>query len=59
VRDNIAQFEVIPRIVIFGESGGGTKVTCLLAMPPQVPSSAVACAMSGAILEARTPEHAR
>jgi para-nitrobenzyl esterase len=35
VRDNIAEFGGDPaRVLIFGESGGGQKVSVLLAMPP-------------------------
>jgi para-nitrobenzyl esterase len=35
VRDNIAEFGGDPgRVLIFGESGGGQKVSTLLAMPP-------------------------
>jgi para-nitrobenzyl esterase len=35
VRDNIAEFGGAPdRILIFGESGGGQKVSTVLAMPP-------------------------
>lgn len=35
VRDNIAAFGGDPsNVTIFGESGGGSKVGCLLAMPP-------------------------
>jgi len=34
VRDNIANFGGDPtNITIFGESGGGAKISCLLAMP--------------------------
>jgi para-nitrobenzyl esterase len=60
VRDNIRQFGGDPsNVTIFGESGGGTKVTCLLAMPSAQGLFHSACAMSGAILEAREPEPAR
>jgi para-nitrobenzyl esterase len=35
VRDNIAEFGGDPgRVLVFGESGGGQKVSALLAMPP-------------------------
>ena len=60
VRDNIAGFGGDPsNVTIFGESGGGSKVTCLLAMPSAQGLFRSACAMSGALVEARTPEAAR
>ncbi|HEV2326434.1 MAG TPA: carboxylesterase family protein [Terracidiphilus sp.] len=35
VRDNIANFGGDPdRVMIYGQSGGGSKVTCLMGMPP-------------------------
>ena len=46
-------------MTIFGESGGGSKVTCLLGMPSAQGLFRSAFAMSGAMLEARTPEAAR
>ena len=37
VRDNIANFGGDPnRVMIYGQSGGGSKVTCLMAMPSAV-----------------------
>ena len=60
VRDNIQRFGGDPaNVTIFGESGGGIKVTSLLAMPAAQGLFRSACAMSGAILEAREPELAR
>jgi len=60
IRDNIAGFGGDPgNVTIFGESGGGAKVTCLLGMPAAQGLFRRACAMSGAMLDARTPEAAR
>ena len=34
VRDNVANFGGDPdRVMIYGQSGGGSKVTCLMGMP--------------------------
>jgi para-nitrobenzyl esterase len=60
IRDNIAGFGGDPgNVTIFGESGGGAKVTCLLAMPGARGLFRRACGMSGAMLEGRLPENAR
>lgn len=60
VRDNIAGFGGDPaNVTIFGESGGGTKVTCLLAMPAAEGLFHHAWAMSGAILHGRSADAAR
>jgi para-nitrobenzyl esterase len=60
VHDNIAAFGGDPgNVTIFGESGGGRKVTCLLAMPSARGLFHGAFAMSGALVEARQKEAAR
>jgi para-nitrobenzyl esterase len=60
VRDNITAFGGHPgNVTVFGESGGGSKVTCLLGMPSARGLFQHAVAMSGAMLRARTPETSR
>ena len=59
VRDNIAAFGGEPgRVMIFGESGGGRKVSTLLAMPAAKGLFHRAIIESGAILRLRTPRDA-
>ena len=58
VRDNIANFGGDPgRVTIFGQSGGGGKVTILMAMPPAKGLFHRAIVQSGSMLGAVTPEH--
>jgi para-nitrobenzyl esterase len=60
VRSNIASFGGdSSNVTIFGESGGGSKVTCLLAMPEARGLFHNAVAMSGALLRARPPDQSR
>ncbi len=48
VRDNIANFGGDPdRVMIYGQSGGGSKVTCLMAMPSARGLFHRACVQSG------------
>jgi len=48
VRDNIANFGGDPnRVMIYGQSGGGSKVTCLMAMPSAAGLFHCASAQSG------------
>jgi len=55
--DNIASFGGDPdRVMIFGESGGGRKVTTLLAMPTATGLFHRAVIQSGAIFRVTTPE---
>ena len=59
VRDNIATFGGDPgNVTIFGESGGGYKVTTLLAMPAARGLFHRAIVQSGPGLQARPPESA-
>jgi para-nitrobenzyl esterase len=57
IRDNIANFGGDPnRVTIFGQSGGGMKVTVLMAMPPAKGLFHSAIVQSGSLLGAVTPE---
>ena len=59
VRDNIAAFGGDPgNVTIFGESGGGMKVTLLLAMPSAQGLFHRAISQSGALLQGLAPEQA-
>ncbi len=59
VRDNIANFGGDPEnVLIFGESGGGRKVSTLLAMPEAEGLIDRAIVQSGSHLKVRTPEAA-
>ena len=59
VRDNIAQFGGDPsNVTIFGESGGGMKVTALMAMPAAKGLFHRAIAQSGPFLKAMSREQA-
>lgn len=59
VRDNIARFGGDPdNVTIFGESGGGGKVSTLLAMPSAVGLFHKAIIQSGAAVRHRTRERA-
>lgn len=59
VRDNIAEFGGNPNnVTIFGESGGGRKVSTLLAMPTAEGLIDRAIVQSGSHLKIRTPEDA-
>jgi para-nitrobenzyl esterase len=59
VRDNIASFGGDPgNVTIFGESGGGMKVTLVLAMPAAKGLFHKAISQSGALVRALQPEQA-
>jgi len=59
VRDNISAFGGDPkRVLIFGQSGGGAKVSTLLAMPSAKGLFHRAVIQSGAALSGGTPERA-
>ena len=59
VRDNIAAFGGDPgRVTVFGESGGGRKVSVLLAMPAAQGLFHRAIIQSGAVLRVRNPRDA-
>ena len=59
VRDNIAEFGGDPNnVTIFGQSGGGAKVTNILATPAAQGLFDKAIVQSGAGLESQTPEAA-
>jgi para-nitrobenzyl esterase len=59
VRDNIAQFGGDPaNVMIFGESGGGAKVSALMAMPAARGLFHRASVQSGSALRAATAEEA-
>ena len=59
VRDNIAQFGGDPdNVMIFGESGGGAKVSTLLAMPAAKGLFHRAAIQSGSMLRAATQKDA-
>lgn len=60
VQQNIARFGGDPsNVTIFGESGGGAKVSLLLAMPAAKGLYHKAIIQSGAALEAARPEYAQ
>ncbi|WP_414902102.1 carboxylesterase/lipase family protein [Sphingomonas flavalba] len=60
VRDNIAGFGGDPgRVTIFGQSGGGAKVSTLMAMPAARGLFHRAIVQSGSFSSAQTPERSR
>jgi para-nitrobenzyl esterase len=57
VRDNIAHFGGDPRnVTIFGESGGGAKISALMAMPEAKGLFHKACIQSGSALRVSTAD---
>ena len=59
VRDNIEQFGGDPaNVTVFGESGGGAKISTLLAMPATKGLIHRAIVESGSLLRVRTPDAA-
>ena len=59
VRDNITAFGGDPdNVMLFGESGGGAKTSCLYAMPSAAPMFAKAAIQSGPATRIGTPETA-
>ena len=59
VRDNITRFGGDPsNVTIFGESGGGAKVSVLMAMPRARGLFGKTIIQSGAVIRLRTPERA-
>jgi para-nitrobenzyl esterase len=60
VKDHISAFGGDPNnVTVFGESGGGAKISTLLAMPEGRGLFHKACIMSGVMLKAQTPERAK
>jgi para-nitrobenzyl esterase len=59
VREQISAFGGDPdNVTVFGESGGGAKISTLLGMPEGRGLFHKACVMSGVMLNAQTPERA-
>jgi para-nitrobenzyl esterase len=60
VRDNISNFGGDPAsVTIFGQSGGGAKVTTLMGMPSAQGLFHKAVAISGSLIAVHTPDEAR
>lgn len=60
IRDNIGRFGGDPeRVMIFGQSGGGAKVSTLMAMPAARGLFHRAAIMSGSFVRANSPERSR